>query len=82
MTLGRFSDHWWGKYDIGGLIGPFHLHARDVVARGDPALARAFYRQRAAIEDPRLVAALLHHGFLKRFPRPREILARVRGEET
>ena len=75
VTLGKFADQWWGKYDIEAMIGPFHLQARDVVERGDRDAARAFYRQRVAMEDPRLVAELMRHGFLKRISIPRAILA-------
>jgi hypothetical protein len=73
-TLGRFSDQWWKKYDIGTLIGPVHLQARDVVASGDREAARDFYRQRIAIEDRPRIDALLACGLLARFPQPRRIL--------
>ena len=74
VTLGRFSDSWWEKYDIAASIGRFHLDARDVVARGDREAARAFYRRRVAMEDINRVDALIALGVLARFPQPRQIL--------
>ncbi len=80
VTLGRFSDRWWNRYDIATTIGPFHLQARDVVASGDRDAARAFYRQRIAIEDPLQVASLLAVGVLARFPQPRQIISSAVGD--
>ena len=74
VTLGRFSDRWWNRYDIVEAIGPFHLLARDVVASGDRDVARAFYRRRIALQDSRQIADLLACGILTRFPQPRLIL--------
>jgi hypothetical protein len=74
VTLGRFADQWWEKYDIAAAIGRFHLDARDVVACGDQEAARAFYRQRVAMEDKERVDALIALGVLARFPQPRQIL--------
>ena len=74
VTLGRFSDQWWEKYDIAASIGRFHLDARDVVARGNRDAARAFYRERVAMEDNERVDALMRLGVLARFPQPRQIL--------
>lgn len=50
--LGAFSDRWFGRVDIRGSIGDFHLRARDIVAGGDEERARAFYRQHAMLGDP------------------------------
>jgi hypothetical protein len=79
VTLGRFSDQWWEKYDIAASIGRFHLDARDVVARGDRDAARAFYRERVAMENKQQVDALIALGVLARFPQPRQILDSVRS---
>jgi hypothetical protein len=73
-TLGRFGDKWWGKHDIALAIGTFHLEARDVVAAGDRDAARAFYRERVAIEDPRQAEELIRLGLATRLTRPREII--------
>ena len=78
VTLGRFSDSWWEKYDIAASIGRFHLDARDVVARGDREAARAFYRERVAMEDKVRVDALIALGVLARFPQPRRVLDAAR----
>ena len=79
VTLGRFSDQWWEKYDIAASIGRFHLDARDVVATGRPDAARAFYRQRVAMEDKERVDALIKLGVLARFPQPRQIIQAATG---
>jgi len=79
VTLGRFSDQWWEKYDIAASIGRFHLDARDVVARGSPDAARAFYRERVAMEDKERVDALIKLGVLARFPQPRQIIQAATG---
>jgi len=84
LTLGRFADQWWEKYDIAGLIGPFHLEARDIVAGGDREAARALYRERVAIEDSQRIKDLMAFGVLARFPQPGEILRmaeRAPGEQ-
>jgi hypothetical protein len=73
-TLGEFADQWWEKYDIAASIGRFHLDARDVVARGDKDAARAFYRERVAMEDKQRADDLIALGVLARFPQPRQIL--------
>lgn len=78
VTLGRFADKWWDRYDIAQLVGRFHLDARDVVATGDREAARAFYRTRFAIQDQHRVNELLAFGALARFSQPREVLARQR----
>lgn len=75
VTLGRFPDQWWNAYDIVVSIGPFHLQARDVVAKGDRDAAKAFYRQRLAIEDDKKVSALVAAGILQRISEPKRILA-------
>lgn len=64
--LGSFSDRWFGRVDIRGSIGDFHLRARDVIAGGDEALARQFYRERAMIDDPDAIAELIAAGLLVR----------------
>jgi len=78
-TLGRFSDKWFGKYDIAAEIGTFHLEARDVVTGGGRDAALAFYRRRVALKDPVIIEALLRFGILARISQPRRILARERG---
>ena len=78
VTLGRFSDQWWEKYDIAASIGRFHLDARDVVARGDRDAARAFYRERVAMMEKERADALIRLGVLARFPQPRLILEAAR----
>lgn len=74
VTLGRFADQWWEKYDIAQLAGPFHLEARDVVATGNRDVGRAFYRQRVSIQNKERINELLAVGALARFAQPREIL--------
>lgn len=77
LTLGRFADRWWNKYDIVASIGPFHLEARDAVMTGDLEEARRFYRERVMIDDPALVAELTRHNLLERIQTPRDILAKL-----
>ena len=76
VTLGKFPDQWWQKYDIAG-VSPLHLEARDVVATGDRDAALAFYRQRIAMQDRERVANLLAFGILERFTQPQEVLRGV-----
>lgn len=68
--LGGFSDRWFDRVDIRESIGDFHLAARDVVATGDDERARSFYRERAMLDDPSLIAALLDAGLLVRIDGP------------
>jgi hypothetical protein len=75
--LGAFADSWLDSIDIRSSIGPLHLDARDVVARGDRDAALAFYRQRIAIEDPNIVQALVEHRILVRVPEPRQFLQSI-----
>jgi hypothetical protein len=77
VTLGRFSDQWWRRYDIAAMIGTVHLEARDVVARGDREAARAFYRRRIALQDKHQADTLIASHILTRFSQPREILLGV-----
>jgi hypothetical protein len=77
VTLGPFSDRWLNTYDIRETIGPLHLDARDVVASGDREAARAFYRQRVAMEDSERVRQLIQHGILTRIPEPGKLLERI-----
>jgi hypothetical protein len=76
VTLGRFADKWWDRYDIARLVGRFHLDARDIVATGDRDAARAFYRNHFAFQDERRVKELLALGVLARFTQPKQIIAR------
>jgi hypothetical protein len=82
VTLGRFSDKWWGKIHIADAVGPFHLQARDAVmdavAFEDVERARRFYRDRLMIADPMLIAEMTRHDLLQRIDAPREILAALR----
>ncbi len=75
VTLGRFTDQWWEKYDIAQLVGRFHLEARDIVAAGGRDAARAFYRNRVSIQDDQRIKELLALGVLARFPHPGQVLA-------
>jgi hypothetical protein len=75
VTLGRFADQWWNKYDIAASIGPFHLQARDAVMTGDVEHARRFYRERVMIDEPALLADLTRHKLLERIAEPAKILA-------
>ena len=77
VTLGPFADRWLNSYDIRSTIGPLHLDARDIVAAGDREAARAFYRERIAIEDAERVRQLIQHGILTRIPEPGELLERI-----
>ncbi|HEX5282102.1 MAG TPA: glycosyltransferase family 2 protein [Micropepsaceae bacterium] len=77
VTLGRFADQWWQKYDIEKLVGRFHLEARDVVAAGEREAARAFYRNRVSIQDNQSIDELLSLGVLARFSHPRQILSSI-----
>ena len=79
VTLGRFSDQWWSKYDIAA-TSPVHLEARDIVATGDRDAARAFYRHRIAMQDSKQVALLLSVGLLGRVSQPRQILSGVAAQ--
>ena len=74
VTLGRFPDRWWKKYDIAAAIGPFHLQARDVVATGDKEAAKHFYRTRVAVEGRTKADALIAAGLLRRITGPKTIL--------
>ncbi len=76
-TLGRFSDQWWGKYDIVASIGPFHMEARDAVMTGDRDHARRFYHERVMIDDAALIAALTRHNLLARIDEPAKRLAKL-----
>jgi hypothetical protein len=82
VTLGRFSDKWWGVIDIAEAVGPFHLQARDAVmdavASGDVERARRFYRDRVMIADPAVIAELTRHALLQRIDEPGKILASLR----
>jgi hypothetical protein len=79
--LGAFPDRWFGKTDIKAATGSsLHLEARDVVATGDLARARAFYRQRIAIEDGARAEALIRDGLLTRFLRPRKFFDASAGK--
>jgi hypothetical protein len=75
VTLGPFADKWWGIHDIAAAIGPFHLQARDVVARGREA-ARAFYRERIAISGAGIAEELIRLGLATRLAGPRRIAGR------
>ncbi len=76
-TLGVFTDAWLGAFDIRQAIGPLHLDARDVVAKGDREAALAFYRQRIALEDKTRAEQLIRHGILTRLPQPRNFLSNL-----
>lgn len=82
VTLGHFSDKWWGKIDIAEAVGPFHLQARDAVmdavASGDAERARRFYRERLMIADPTLIREMRWYNLLQRIDQPRRILANLR----
>lgn len=75
--LGKFADLWMDSIDIRSSIGPLHLDARDVVARGDRDAALDFYRRRIAIEDCELVRTLQQHRILARISQPRKLLQNI-----
>lgn len=81
VTLGRFSDKWWGQVDIANAVGPFHLQARDAVmdavTSGDVARARRFYRERLMINDSALIAEMMRQNLLQRIDAPQKILERA-----
>jgi len=66
QTWGQFPDRWFGGERISDRIGGFHLDARDVVATGDRAAARQFYRERVVIDNPATIAALIESGLCER----------------
>jgi len=74
-VLGRFGDQWFGTVDIRRAIGDFHTAARDVVATGDAAKIRAFYRERAMLDDPAAIEALIAARVLERIEGPARALA-------
>jgi hypothetical protein len=73
-VLGHFGDRWFGNVDIRRAIGGFHTAARDVVATGDDARIRAFYRERAMLDDPAKIHALIDAGVLERIDAPARAL--------
>lgn len=74
-TLGNFGDRWFGTSEV----FPFHREARDVVARGDVALARRFYRERVMRHPAEDVELLIANGLLARITGPAEFLAAGAG---
>ena len=72
--LGDFADKWFGNIDIRDSIGDFHVAARDVIATGDEALARSFYRERAMIKERSTIEALIAAGLLARIEGPADFL--------
>lgn len=64
-TLGHFDDRWFGWIDI-KVIEPFHLDARDIVAKGDRNLAREFYTKRVMISDKKIINRLIYDGVFTR----------------
>lgn len=77
VTLGRFPDRWWNRYDIATAIGTFHLEARDVVCSGDRERALAFYRERFVISDADLIERLTRQRLLAHMSQPGQIIAAV-----
>lgn len=76
-TLGDFDDKWFGQSEIREQIGPFHLDARDVVAKNDESLARHFYRERVLFQDPALGEERIGAGLLQRITAPSERLQQL-----
>lgn len=74
-TLGPFADRWFGTSEV----FPFHRQARDVVAAGDPAAARRFYRERVMRHPDEDVELLLANGLLARIEAPARLLAAAAG---
>ena len=81
VTLGRFSDKWWGKIDIADAVGPFHC--RHVMRSWTPSHRRC----RACtsllprpVDDCRfmLIAEMARYNLLQRIDEPAKILARLR----
>jgi len=75
VTLGTFGDKWYGKVDIANTV-PFHLKARDVVARGDKQAAREFYEQQVVISDESQVRQLIAEGLCRRIHEPSRLISR------
>ena len=73
-ALGAFADRWFERQDIRTSIGDTHLDARDVVATGDRARARDFYRRRFVLSDRAQADALVAHGLARRLPDPVRLL--------
>jgi hypothetical protein len=73
-TLGEFGDRWFGVNEI----FRFHREARDIVALGDEARARQFYRDRVMLNPAEDVALLIEQGLLKRIDGPARLLASLR----
>jgi hypothetical protein len=69
-TLGSFGDKWFGTSDVFA----FHREARDVVAQGDEAKTRQFYRERVMLNPADDVALLTANGILSRIEDPARLL--------
>ncbi len=75
VTLGTFGDKWYGKVDIANAV-PFHLKARDVVARGNKQAAREFYEKQVVISDESQVRQLIAEGLCLRIHEPSRLILR------
>ena len=73
-TLGPFGDRWFGVNDVIA----FHRQARDVVASGDEARARQFYRDRVMLHSAEDADILANLDILRRLTRPAALLAQIR----
>lgn len=61
VILGRFSDKWFGQFNIKDIL-PIHVRARDVVGSNDVALGKEFYRQIIMRTGPEMNEQLVEQG--------------------
>ena len=77
-TLGPFPDRWYNQIEIVEAIGSFHLESRDVVSLNNERAARAFYKQRAVINDKKVIQRLISSGVACRIKEPLMLLQACR----
>lgn len=75
VTLGSFSDQWFGTAEISQRIGSFHLEARDVVMRGNRKAAREFYKNRVVINNEADINRLVDGEVCCRIFAPSDLIA-------
>ena len=61
-------------------IGSFHLESRDVISLNDERAARAFYKQRAVIDDQKAIQRLISSGLACRINEPLMLLQACQQE--
>jgi hypothetical protein len=81
-TLGPFPDRWYNQIEIVEAIGSFHLESRDVVSLNNERAARAFYKQRAVINDKKVIQRLISSGVACRIKEPLMLLQACRGSQA